>query len=84
MEEYCVVSFQITSHAFIFEKLIKKEGIPIKLIPTPRQISSSCGMSADVPCEEMERIKEICKQNLIEGTEFHKLEKKKKVRKFFK
>ena len=82
MEEYCVVTFQITSHAFIFEKALRKGGLSAKLIPTPRQVSSSCGMSAEVSCQDIEVIKDLCKDEIIEDVEFHHLERKKK-KKFF-
>lgn len=83
MEEYCVVTFQITSHAFIFEKAVKAEGLSIKLMPTPRQLSSSCGMSAEVSCEDVEFIKNLLKDDIIDDIEFHTLERKKK-KGFFK
>lgn len=41
---YQVVLFYSVSHTLLAEKLIKKEKIPIKVIPVPRQISSDCGV----------------------------------------
>lgn len=78
MERYCVVTFEITSHAFIFEKEMKKVGLSIKLIPTPRELSSSCGMSAEIECDVKEEVKKICETNLIDGCEINILERKKK------
>jgi uncharacterized SAM-binding protein YcdF (DUF218 family) len=43
-EPYEVVLFESVSHAMRAEKIIKKAGIPCKLIPVPRQISSDCGV----------------------------------------
>lgn len=36
--------FESVSHALRAEKLLKKTGIPCKLIPVPRHISSDCGV----------------------------------------
>ncbi|MFQ6100166.1 MAG: DUF3343 domain-containing protein [Anaerolineae bacterium] len=41
---YSVVLFHSTSHALRAEKVLQKAGIPCKLIPVPRHISSDCGV----------------------------------------
>ncbi|MCX5812070.1 MAG: DUF3343 domain-containing protein [Proteobacteria bacterium] len=41
---YCVALFDSVSHAMKAEKILKKAGIPHKLIPVPRSISSDCGV----------------------------------------
>ena len=79
---YCVVTFEITSHAFIFEKEMKKRDISIKLISTPRQLSSSCGLSAEIPCEIKNEIQDICDESKIGISKVHELQKDKKS--FFK
>ncbi len=40
----CVALFYSTSLAIRGEKLAKDAGIKVKLIPTPRQLSSDCGI----------------------------------------
>ena len=45
MAGYSVVLFHSTSHALCAEKVLQEAGIPIKMIPTPRQLSSDCGMA---------------------------------------
>ncbi|NMA85292.1 MAG: DUF3343 domain-containing protein, partial [Epulopiscium sp.] len=42
-DTYCVVTFHVTQHALIFEKAMKEADYPVKLMPVPRQVSSSCG-----------------------------------------
>ncbi|HQO39146.1 MAG TPA: DUF3343 domain-containing protein [Spirochaetota bacterium] len=42
--EYYVVLFNSVSYALKSEKILKKEGIPFKLIPVPKSISSDCGV----------------------------------------
>lgn len=41
--DYCVVLFYSTSLAIRGEKIAKKAGLKVKLIPTPRHLSSDCG-----------------------------------------
>ncbi len=45
MTEYGVVLFHTTSAVMKAEKLLIKQKIKIKLIPTPRQFSTDCGIS---------------------------------------
>ena len=45
MTGYGVVPFHTTSAVMRAEKLLVREGYSIKLIPTPRQFSSDCGIS---------------------------------------
>lgn len=45
MSAYAVVLFATTSAALRAEKAAIAAGLPVKLIPTPRQFSSDCGMS---------------------------------------
>ncbi|MFA6448605.1 MAG: DUF3343 domain-containing protein [bacterium] len=42
--QYCVVLFNSTSHAMHAEKICRKANIGIRLLPVPRQLSSSCGV----------------------------------------
>ena len=41
---YYVMLFKAVSYALKAEKILKKEGLPHKLIPVPKQISSDCGI----------------------------------------
>lgn len=45
MSVYGVVLFHTTSAALRAEKVALGAGLKVKLIPTPRQFSSDCGMS---------------------------------------
>jgi hypothetical protein len=42
---YSVVLFHSTAHAIRAEKLLNQSGFRIKMIPTPRQLSSDCGVA---------------------------------------
>lgn len=78
MEEYCVVTFHITQHALMFEKVMKELEYPVKLMPVPRQISSSCGTAAKIPCEKKEEILKLCNERQLPTKGFYKIEHKKK------
>lgn len=54
---YGVVLFHTTSSAMRAEKLLIKEGYSIKLIPTPRELSSDCGIALRFDWSECQRIK---------------------------
>lgn len=43
-ESYDVILFKAVSYALKAEKILKKEGLPHKLIPVPKHISSDCGV----------------------------------------
>lgn len=42
--DYYVMLFKAVSYALKAEKILKIEGLPHKLIPVPKQISSDCGI----------------------------------------
>ena len=69
--EYSVVLFYSTSNALQAEKLFKKTGVAIKLIPVPRQLSSDCGICLrfDRPAEPS--VKAILEKKQIEIQGIH-------------
>ena len=42
--QYFVMLFKAVSYVLKAEKILKKEGLPHKLIPVPKHISSDCGI----------------------------------------
>ena len=57
-KEYCVVLFYSTSLAVRVEKIAKKAGLKVKLIPTPRHLSSDCGTALRLEIGDREAL--IC------------------------
>jgi len=43
-KSYDVILFKAVSYALKAEKILKKDGLPHKLIPVPKHISSDCGV----------------------------------------
>jgi len=42
--QYSVMLFKAVSYVLKAEKILKKEGLPHKIIPVPKYISSDCGI----------------------------------------
>lgn len=55
-----------TSCAFLSEEVLKNAGMNIKLVPTPRQFSSDCGISVQFENENLHKIVDILNSNNIE------------------
>ena len=51
-----VILFDSVSSALLAEKILKKQGLPFKIIPVPRHISSDCGVCIRVRSPECDRI----------------------------
>ena len=43
-DQYSVVLFYTSNHAFRAEKILKARGVIVKLVPVPRRFSSECGV----------------------------------------
>ncbi|OHW61619.1 hypothetical protein EUAN_19340 [Andreesenia angusta] len=61
-----VISFNSTHHAIKSEKRLKEEGIELRMIPTPREITASCGLSVKFEEKDLDKVKGIM-ENLVEN-----------------
>lgn len=52
----CVILFKAVSYALKAEKILKQEGLPFKLIPVPKNISSDCGVCLLIAANVKEKI----------------------------
>ena len=59
MNESGVVLFNTTSSAMKAEKVLEKAGLEMKLIPTPRQFSSDCGISLRFRWDDFNEVKSL-------------------------
>ena len=66
MNEMYIVSFNSTHHAIRSDKLFAECGIASTTLPTPREITASCGISIRFLYNDIKNIKEILKINNIE------------------
>ena len=61
-----VILVHTTSSAIRVEKLLKKAGLEVKLVPVPRHLSSDCGVSVRIAAADEERCREILAGNCVE------------------
>jgi hypothetical protein len=55
-KSYDVILFKAVSYALKAEKILKKEGLPHKLIPVPKHISSDCGVCLMIRSDVKDKI----------------------------
>ncbi|MDD4798820.1 MAG: DUF3343 domain-containing protein [Clostridia bacterium] len=63
--DYFYTLFYSMNEALKMEQQAKRLGIPGRLVPTPRGISGSCGMSWRAEITERSRIEEMVRANNI-------------------
>ena len=63
---YAVAIVYSTSHALRIERLLQEQGIPCKLIPVPRHISSDCGVCVRVRRADVEAVRRTIAEAGIE------------------
>ena len=66
--QYGVVIFRSTSHAIRAERVLDMSDLATKLIPTPRQFSSDCGLALRFEWDRREDVEEVLKRNEVEFT----------------
>ncbi|MGM0396427.1 MAG: DUF3343 domain-containing protein [Bacillota bacterium] len=74
MSEFGILTFQSTHHAMRAEKVLINEGIKTKTIPTPRDITLSCGLAIRINTEDIEAIKRLKDSGILDFKELHFLE----------
>jgi len=65
-EKYLHIIVYSTSHALKLESLLDTTGIPNKLIPVPRRISSDCGVCIRIPQDLKAAAEQVVQQSGIE------------------
>lgn len=58
MPEYIITTFQSTNFAMQAEAFFKSQGVKHQIIPTPREITLSCGISIRLDTEMLEKVKD--------------------------
>jgi len=65
MEEYLVITFESTNFAMQTESVLKNLEIRNQIIPTPREITLSCGLSIRTPFGNYDKITELIDSSRI-------------------
>ncbi len=74
-EIYGVVTFKSTHHTIQAEGLFKKRNISFKTIPTPREITRSCGLAITFDLEDINGVKEMLANDEIDIANVYKYTK---------
>ncbi|NPV29565.1 MAG: DUF3343 domain-containing protein [Firmicutes bacterium] len=68
-----VLVFPSSHYALRAEKICKEAGLPVLLIPLPREITSDCGVALTLPPEFQEKGEALLKQAGVPLTGSHRL-----------
>lgn len=66
MSEYGVVLFHTTSAALRAEKMAQRARLTVKLIPTPREFSSDCGIALRFAWADAEQTASLLRASRLE------------------
>lgn len=73
MTDYGVVLFHTTSAALRAERLLMRGGLVVKLIPTPRELSSDCGMACRFSWCQVELVRSVLESEGVDIAGVHPL-----------
>lgn len=66
MKEMYIVSFNSTHHAIRTDKIFSENKVTSMTLPTPREITASCGISIRFLYEDIDKVIKILQNNNIE------------------
>ncbi|MGX4598062.1 DUF3343 domain-containing protein [Faecalimicrobium sp. JNUCC 81] len=66
MNEMYIVSFNSTHHAIRTDKILSENEVTSTTLPTPREITASCGISIRFLYNDIDKVSNILKDNNIE------------------
>ena len=73
MNEMYIVSFNSTHNPIRLDKLLGESSVRATTLPTPREITASCGISIRFLYEDIEKVKNILTENNIEYKGIYKI-----------
>ncbi len=73
MSKFGVVLFHTSSSAMQAEAVLTRAGLAAKLIPTPRELSSDCGLSLRFDWGLHEHVEILLKERRVETAGIHAL-----------
>jgi hypothetical protein len=72
-DQYAVILVYSTSYALRAEKVLQAAGIPCKLIPVPRQLSSDCGVCVRIQRADREAAGRVLEAERVEIDGMHEI-----------
>lgn len=73
MNHVGVALFFTTSAVMQAETLLQHHGISVRLIPTPRTLSSDCGIAIRFDAGLLDRVQELLQQADVESAGIHRV-----------
>ncbi|NLY46043.1 MAG: DUF3343 domain-containing protein [Tissierella sp.] len=58
-ETYALITFKSTNFALLGEEIFKENSFVFKTIPTPRDVSTSCGLSLLFFVDDIDKVKKL-------------------------
>lgn len=74
MNDYYIAVFDSTHYALKFEKVIRDGGFGINIMPVPREIAASCGISAKLEPDEIEKVIELSEEENLKVAGYYHVE----------
>ncbi len=71
--EFGVITFKSTQYAIKADSVFSKETVNYRTIPTPREITRSCGLAIKFNLEELEIVKALIEGNNLEINGIYKI-----------
>lgn len=71
--EFGVITFKSTQYAIKADSVFSKETVNYRTIPTPREITRSCGLAIKFNLEELEIVKALIERNNLEINGIYKI-----------
>jgi hypothetical protein len=66
LQDYAIFTFTSTSQALKAERVLKNSSVEFLMMPTPRQISTSCGLAVKAALDQLQFYQEILLNNDIQ------------------
>ena len=74
MGQFVVILVHSTSRAIQVERLLKRAGLSVKLIPTPRHLSSDCGSAVRIAATDRAPSEQLLTESRIPIERFEPLD----------
>lgn len=84
MEEFYFISFESTNNAMQAEDFLKKNNYNVTIIPTPREVTQSCGLSIKLNEGRIDEVVDFKSKGLIKIKGMYHLQKENGLRKISK
>jgi hypothetical protein len=75
MDNFYILALPSIHYIMKLEKESVAQGIPVDLVPTPRQISSDCGMVVKIPEQSLEKMLQLANRQGMPAGKLYRFQK---------